>query len=170
MIIYHPYKDANHCAYRLLSILIGCKTPVSLNYLHIADFYYLFPCQLKNIERWPRAGTNLAKHIDGIEDSYEHFENPRRTFFELKTIRRNVIIYLLSKGLLEYTDNDLIKVKVSNIPKAMIELLESDVFRTSIEFTAITQNMKGLKMYGESGLKSKSGFMEYRYDVPKVKA
>ena len=47
MIIYHPYKDANHCTYRIISILHKCQKPVNINYLHLADFYHLFPSQLK---------------------------------------------------------------------------------------------------------------------------
>ncbi|GAB3535090.1 ABC-three component system middle component 5 [Photobacterium alginatilyticum] len=168
MIIYHPYKDANHCAYRIISILVGCSTPVNINYLHIADFYHLFPCQLKSIDRWPRKGSNNHRIINKIEDAYERLENPRRMFFELKTIRRNVIINLLSRNLVEYTRDNLIKLKQNNLPQDIVNLLDKDQFRKSAEFKLITENMRSLKLYGESGLKSKSGLMEYRYDVSKA--
>ncbi|KJF86993.1 ABC-three component system middle component 5 [Photobacterium phosphoreum] len=167
MIIYHPYKDANHCVYRILSILTACNQPVNLNYLHIADFYHLFPCQLKNIEKWPSKNSSNYKYIQNIQDAYENIENPRKIFFELKTIQRNIIINLLSRNIIEYTKDDLIKIK--NIPKSIYNLMNEDIFRKTKEFEIITKNMKALNLYGTSGLKSKSGLMEYRYDLPKIK-
>ncbi len=165
MIIYHPYKDANHCAYRLLSILSACRMPVNINYLHIADFYHLFPSQLKNIDKWPRKNTTLYNKLHQIPDSYEYIDNPRKIFFELKTIRTNVLINLLSKNLIEYTNDNLIKIKHHKLPDSLVEQIKSDEFRKSIEFQIITTKMKDLKLHGESGLKSKSGLMEYRYDL-----
>ncbi|MEZ8152243.1 ABC-three component system middle component 5 [Vibrio sp. 10N.261.49.A5] len=165
MIIYHPYKDANHCAYRLLSILSACSIPVSINYLHIADFYYLFPSQLKNIDKWPRKNSIIYNHLHSIPDSYEYIENPRKIFFELKTIRANVLISLLSKDLIEYTSDNLIKIKHHQLPDPLADQIASDEFRKSLEFQVITTKMKDVKLHGESGLKSKSGLMEYRYDL-----
>ncbi len=165
MIIYHPYKDANHCAYRLLSILSACRMPVNINYLHIADFYHLFPSQLKNIDKWPKKNTTLYNKLHQIPDSYEHIDNPRKIFFELKIIRANVLINLLSKNLIEYTNDNLIKIKNHKLPDSLVEQMKSDEFRKSIEFQIITTKMKDLKLHGESGLKSKSGLMEYRYDL-----
>ncbi|HIF9480998.1 ABC-three component system middle component 5 [Photobacterium damselae] len=165
MIIYHPYKDANHCAYRILSILSVCKIPVNINYLHIADFYHLFPGQLKYIDKWPRKNTDIYNKLQNIPDSYECVDNPRKIFFELKIIRTNVLINLLSKNLIEYTDDNLIKIKYHNLPDSLVEQIKCDKFRESVAFQIITTKMKDLKLYGESGLKSKSGLMEYRYDL-----
>lgn len=165
MIIYHPYKDANHCAYRLLSILSACRMPISINYIHLADFYHLFPSQLKNIDKWPRKNTAEYNQLHKTPDSYEHIGNPRKIFFELKTIRTNVLISLLSKKIIEYTDDHLIKIKLHKLPNSLVEKIKIDEFRKSIEFKIITEKMKDLKLHGESGLKSKSGLMEYRYDL-----
>lgn len=47
MIIYHPFKDANHCSYRIISLLYQNKNKVSDEAIKFMDFYYLFPEQLK---------------------------------------------------------------------------------------------------------------------------
>ena len=165
MLIYHPYKDANHCAYRLLSILSACRVPVNLNYLHIADFYHLFPSQLKHIDKWPRKNSVIYNAIQKIPESYEYIDNPRKIFFELKTIRANVLINLLSKNLIECTTDNLITIKHQKLPLSLVKQIDNDEFRRSSEFQIITTKMKDLKLHGESGLKSKSGLMEYRYDI-----
>ncbi|EOC1766442.1 ABC-three component system middle component 5 [Vibrio fluvialis] len=167
MIIYHPYKDANHCTYRIISILHKCQKPVNINYLHLADFYHLFPSQLKNIDKWPRKNTRLYKHIHNLDDTYESFDNPKRVFYELKNIRRNVLINLLSKKIITYLDSNknLIKLNIELLPESILDTLNKDSFRKSLEFKAITDDMESLTLYGESGLKAKSGLMEYRYDI-----
>ncbi|MEY0629774.1 ABC-three component system middle component 5, partial [Providencia rettgeri] len=100
MIIYHPLKDANHCSYRIISLLYKNNNKVNEDNIKFMDFYYLFPDQLKHISRWPRSNSKLAKQIQTIKSSYEHIENPRRIFFELNIIRKNTIAHLFSKGIL----------------------------------------------------------------------
>ncbi|KJF83402.1 ABC-three component system middle component 5 [Photobacterium angustum] len=166
MIVYHPYKDANHCAYRIISILSACNIPVNVNYLHIADFYYLFPSQLKNIEKLVRSNSVAYNDLQLIEDSYENMENSRKVFFELKSIRNNVLYSLVSKGLVEFTTKEFfIKINYKKLPISLVNEMEKDSFRKSKAFEIITTKMKDLKLYGESGLKSKSGLMEYKYDI-----
>ena len=100
MIIYHPFKDANHCSYRIISLLYKNNNKIRDEHLNFMDFYYLFPCQIKNIDGWPRSNSKLARRISTIEDTYETIENPRRIFFELNIIRRNTLAHLFSKGIL----------------------------------------------------------------------
>ncbi|MDX2353240.1 ABC-three component system middle component 5 [Stutzerimonas xanthomarina] len=51
MLMYHPAFDANHCLYRIVSILRATDDQqISWPLLRMLDFYYLFPGQLKNIK------------------------------------------------------------------------------------------------------------------------
>jgi len=61
MIIYHPFKDANHCSFRIISLLYKNKNKISDDIIKFMDFYYLFPQQLKNICGWPRSNSKIAK-------------------------------------------------------------------------------------------------------------
>ncbi|HHW4389910.1 TPA: ABC-three component system middle component 5 [Escherichia coli] len=163
MIIYHPFKDANHCSYRIISLLYKNNNKIRDEHLNFMDFYYLFPCQIKNIDGWPRSNSKLARRISTIEDTYETIENPRRSFFELNIIRRNTLAHLFSKGILSLID-EYIHLNIERIPTSLINTLEADTFRATFEFTTIANEIPKLAIKGKKGLKAKTNLMEYRYD------
>ncbi|MEQ5296100.1 ABC-three component system middle component 5 [Providencia rettgeri] len=163
MIIYHPLKDANHCSYRIISLLYKNNNKVNEDHIKFMDFYYLFPDQLKHISRWPRSNSKLAKEIQTIENSYEHIENPRRIFFELNIIRKNTVAHLFSKGIITLVEEHLI-LHENKIPISFITAIENDPFRDSFIFKIITDSIPKLAIKGKNGLKAKTNLMEYRYD------
>ncbi|MEV3810200.1 ABC-three component system middle component 5 [Aeromonas dhakensis] len=163
MIIYHPFKDANHCSYRIISLLYKSKIKVNESQINFMDFYYLFPEQLNKINGWPRANSKLAKKLSDITVHYEQIENPRRIFFELKLLRKNTLAHLFSKGILSLSD-DLLILHEEKLPSKLIDTLESDAFRKSFEFITITSEIPKLKIKGNRGLKARTNLMEYRYD------
>ncbi|ACT11774.1 MULTISPECIES: ABC-three component system middle component 5 [Pectobacterium] len=163
MIIYHPFKDANHCSYRIISLLYKNNSKIRDEHLNFMDFYYLFPCQMQNIDGWPRSNSKLAHKISTINHSYETIENPRRIFFELNIIRKNTLAHLFSKGILSLID-EYISLNVERIPASLINTLETDIFRASFEFATIANEIPKLTIKGKKGLKAKTNLMEYRYD------
>ncbi|WP_174868637.1 ABC-three component system middle component 5 [Pectobacterium polaris] len=163
MIIYHPFKDANHCLYRIISLLYNNKSSISEEQISFMDFYYLFPSQLKNITGWPRANSKLAIGIGNIGDSYENIENPRRVFFELNTIRKNTLAHLFSKKIISLNENNL-HLHEDMIPKELLNKLQSDSFRKGFEYSVIAKEIPKIKFKGKNGLKAKTNLMEYRYD------
>lgn len=163
MIIYHPFKDANHCSYRIISLLYKNKNKINDDVIKFMDFYYLFPQQLKNICGWPRSNSKIAKSIKLIDTSYEFIENPRRVFFELNVIRKNTLAHLFSKGIISFSEDSLI-LHENKIPQSLINTLENDTFRTSFEFSVISNELSKLPVKGKNGLKAKTNLMEYRYD------
>lgn len=168
MLIYHPAFDANHCLYRIVSILHATNdTPVSWSLLRILDFYYLFPGQLKNIKPWPREIQEFKTHATKIPDQFEDITNPARTFFELQSFQKTAMLELISKGIISKTsfDNDIIELEPNSIATAYIELLETDDFLKSDIFKLITTGLPKVKFSGANGLKSRSGLMEYVYDI-----
>lgn len=167
MIIYHPYKDANHCAYRLMSLMYGLVAPATSTFLSIADFYYLFPSELKQLDNWPRKNSSDYKIVNAIEDSHEHISDPRMTFFEMKEVRNNAFLNLISRGIIYELPNTNKKFSLirDSIPDSLIEVLDSDAFRVSNVYNIITKKLFLLPLNGHNGLKAKSGLMEYRYDA-----
>lgn len=163
MIIYHPFKDANHCSYRIISLLYKNNSKIRDEHLNFMDFYYLFPYQMQNIDGWPRSNSKLARQISTIAHSYETIENPRRIFFELNIIRKNTLAHLFSKGILSLID-EYIFLNIERIPASLINTLEADTFRASFEFTTIANEIPKLAIKGKKGLKAKTNLMEYRYD------
>lgn len=164
MIIYHPFKDANHCLYRLISILYKNESLISEDLLSFMDFYYLFPSQLKKITGWPRANSKLYKEVNNIDESYEIIDNPRRIFFELRDIRKNTLAYLLSKKIVIVKNDNYLKLDANKLPLELSKKIELDTFRKTVEYSLITKELPKIKIKGKTGLKFKSNLMEYRYD------
>jgi hypothetical protein len=154
MIIYHPFKDANHCSYRIISLLYKNNSKIRDEHLNFMDFYYLFPCQMQNIDGWPRLNSKLARQISTIKHSYETIENPRRIFFELNIIRKNTLAHLFSKGILSLID-EYIFLNIEKIPTSLINTLETDTFRASFEFTTIANEIPKLAIKGKKASRQK---------------
>lgn len=163
MIIYHPFRDANHCSYRIISLLYKNENKVNEEHLDFMDFYYLFPDQLKNIDNWPRSNSKLAVKIQSIARSYENIDNPRRIFFELNIIRTNTLAHLFSKGILSIEEG-YICLNAKKLPEPLVHCLENDNFRLDFVFSILANEIPKLSIKGNKGLKAKTNLMEYRYD------
>ncbi|EKE74962.1 ABC-three component system middle component 5 [Gallaecimonas xiamenensis] len=167
MLMYHPAFDANHCLYRVVSILRATSdTKVSWQLLRMLDFYYLFPSQLKNIKPWPRDIGKLKALVMKIPDQFEDLTNPARTFFELETFQKTATLELIAKGVLSKAafDKGIMELEPDSLPSAYIALLDTDDFLKSDAFEVITKGLPSTKFSGSNGLKFRSGLMEYIYD------
>lgn len=164
MLLYHPVGDANHCIYRLISILEGVKqNKAQLTSLQLADFFYLFPEQLKKIEKWPRSNSRSKQIITSIPSSYEIIENPRRVFYDLREVQKGAIMHLKSKGVIK-VQNRSISLNLENIPQPISEALKIDPFRASEIFKIITTEFIIQNTFGSNGMKKRTGLMEFHYD------
>lgn len=168
MLMYHPAFDANHCLYRIVSILRATDDQqISWPLLRILDFYYLFPSQLKNIKPWPSEIRKLKAQVMKIPDQFEDLTNPTRTFFELESFQKTATLELIAKGVLSKSsfDKGIIELEPDSLPSAYTALLDTDDFLKSDAFEVITKGLPKTNLNGSSGLKSRSGLMEYVYDL-----
>lgn len=168
MLMYHPAFDANHCLYRIVSILHATgDAPISWPLLRMLDFYYLFPSQLKNIKPWPSEIRKLKAQVMKIPDQFEDLSNPARTFFELETFQKTATLELIAKGVLSKSsfDKGIMELEPDSLPSAYTTLLDLDDFLKSDAFEVITKGLPSTKLSGSNGLKSRTGLMEYVYDL-----
>ena len=166
--MYHPAFDANHCLYRIVSILHATKdTPINWSLLRMLDFYYVFPSQLKNIAPWPREIQKMKALAMKIPDQFEDLTNPARTFFELQPFKKTAMLELIAKGVLSKPsfDKGFMKLEPGSLRSEYIALLETDDFLKSDAFQVITKGLPSAMFNGVGGLKYRSGLMEYVYDI-----
>lgn len=166
MILYHPLKDANHCIYRMLSILVKSPSEISLERLRVIDFFHIFPHLLASISPWPSDIGEYKKYTKKIPPSFESIPDKRRLFYELTEIHKQSILTLVSKGIL---DKDRAKSGVAmlnknNIPEKLITTIENDEYNNSKIFEILTKGLTVTPWSGRNGLKDRSGLMEFRYD------
>ncbi|NAO55361.1 ABC-three component system middle component 5 [Pseudomonas syringae] len=168
MLIYHPAYDANHCLYRLLAILqatIGAS--ITWDQLRILDYYYLFPSQLKNIKPWPSNLKNFKEKLKSIPNQFEDINNPARILYDLQVFQKTAALELIAKEIISKSEfeNGILKLNCDFIPDGYTELVENDSFLKSDAFEVITKALPKVEFNGASGLKKRSGLMEYIYDV-----
>lgn len=168
MLMYHPAFDANHCLYRIVSILYATTDQqISWPLLRLLDFYYLFPSQLKNIKPWPSEIRNLKARVLKIPEQFEDLTNPARTFFELESFQKTATLELIAKGVISKSsfDKGIMELEPDSLPSAYTALLDTDNFLKSEAFEVITKGLPRTKFNGSNGLKFRSGLMEYIYDL-----
>ncbi|MEJ5904563.1 ABC-three component system middle component 5 [Pseudomonas kermanshahensis] len=131
------------------------------------DFYYLFPSQLKNIKPWPSEIQKLKALVTKIPEQFEDLTNPARTFFELEIFQKTATLELIAKGVISKSsfDKGIMELEPDSLPSAYTALLDTDVFLKSDAFEVITKGLPKTKFNGSNGLKSRSGLMEYIYDL-----
>ncbi|MGY3296378.1 hypothetical protein ACVWY1_000798 [Pseudomonas sp. TE6288] len=168
MLMYHPAFDANHCLYRIVSILHAtADQQISWPLLRMLDFYYLFPSQLKNITPWPSEIRKLKTKVATIPEQFEDLSNPARTFFELESFQKTATLELIAKGVISKSsfDKGIMELEPDSLPSAYTALLDNDDFLKSDAFEVITKGLPKTKFNGSNGLKFRSGLMEYIYDL-----
>jgi len=73
------------------------------------------------------------------------------------------LAHLFSKGIISFSE-DILILHENKIPQPLINTLENDTFRTSFEFSVISNELSKLPVKGKNGLKAKTNLMEHRYD------
>jgi len=167
MLVYHPSFDANHCAYRFLHILyISEVKDFDWEILRIADFYYLFPHLLQQIQPMPKNLVKGKKYFKEITAPYEKIPNPKRLMFDLRDIQNSTIASLISKQLIEKSNfnSGVVSLNADRIPKVLVEKFKLNPITDENWFKFFIKAIAFVEMYGKSGFKSKTGLMEYRYD------
>jgi len=166
MILYHPLKDANHCIYRMLSILIKSPSEISLERLRVIDFYHIFPHLLDSISPWPNDIKIYKKYTKNIASSFESIPDKRRLFYELSEIHRQSISTLVSKGILDKdrSKSGIATLNKENIPEKILNIIESDEYNNSKIFEVLTKGLTVTSWKGRNGFKNRSGLMEFIYD------
>ncbi|EJD6044302.1 hypothetical protein M0J40_RS16860 [Providencia rettgeri] len=167
MLIYHPVFDANHCVFRTLILLQEqnyCEVDIEL--FRLMDFYLLFPSLLKSIKPFPNQLRKYKKSVNLINEPYENIINPNRIFLELRRIQSIAFHHLLSKQLIDMKSFENGKIKRTNIclPDSLLASMNQVEYKKTEWFTLISSELIKIEFYGASGLKKRTGLMEYRYD------
>ena len=167
MLIYHPAYDANHCLYRMLLILESTKVEkIRWEIFKLLDFYLLFPHLLKSIQPIPSTLRSYKKIINDIPDSYEEFTNTNRILFDLEEIQNTSILNLMAKEFIELDlfQEKFVKRTNKELPSNLLNIIKKDPLRDMNWFNLIVEHLILINFDGKTGLKARSGLLEYRYD------
>lgn len=168
MLIYHPAYDINHSIYRILLILnSSVHKEFQWDLLRLMDFYLLFPHLLKQISPLPMTVKSYKKLINTLPDAYESMLNTKRILFELEPIQNTAIQNIMAKDLIDLDkfQDGIVSRSDTALPDELARRLQADVIAGEEWFRFITNELPALEFNGKSGLKQRSGLMEYKYDT-----
>ncbi|WP_298954597.1 ABC-three component system middle component 5 [uncultured Nonlabens sp.] len=137
--------------------------------LRILDFYLAHPFEISNF----RFGTlDFDRQMKSLFprkiNPYQNLRNPKKLFIRMNPYQQIAIKRLASYGLIEidFTNKGSVTVKDKNSLSTIIQNME-------INLSVSEQNALNvactyfffMSYYGNNGLKSRSGLIEFKYDA-----
>ena len=166
MLTYHPIHDPSHCIFRILCVMHDMKNKkIAIDLARILDFYLVFPHELKSLSL-PRDLHETKRAFKTIRDPYENLPTSSRLMYELSSIQDQALKALMAKGLIEQSEmaSGYISVRKKILPSEIGALIQQSSFRTTEWYHALVGVISEIPLKGKSGLKDRSGLLEYRYD------
>ena len=165
MLLYHPAFDTYHSAFRLLLLMWNSDDrEMHFARLRILDFYLLFPAELKNMS-FPRSLMREKSRWKKLRSRYNQITDPRRVFDELASFQLSGMQTLLSTGLTtQKGQSDVVALLRETLPAPLVRELESGTAARTELLRLLTGPFKDIELYGQDGLKARTGLFEYRYD------
>lgn len=167
MLQYHPVHDPYHTAYRFLRLLIAIdEDAVSYQKLCILDYYLLFPSEIESIKFQAEWVREWKRKFRDRKNPYFGGASKYSVFRQLNVAQEAASRLLTSCGILGYVDSsdDEVSIILSNVPiEVLSEVNQSNEGDRSL-MVFLTSHLASLRLYGPSGLKMRTGLMEYRYD------
>jgi hypothetical protein len=150
----------------MLQLLTAMKQQeVELDRLRIWDFYLTFPNEARKI-KYPTALSELKKVFKQKEENpYEDLIDAKRIIERMKPYQIAALHCIASYGLIDA--KSLSKNIVIRTEKELPQELLSKFEETSAEKSNVIKLVIGfteLPLYGQMGLKYRTGLIEFRYD------
>lgn len=166
MIVYHPRSDIYHCMFRLINI-VNCIGMEEFEHsrLRIYDMFFLFPHFIKDIE-FPRAKgvSNLKKKANLIPHPYENLPDKKRLFSELGDYQIQAIQILLAKNIF-IEENGVLRKSDGFENTKIKDIIYQKIDYDQKFFISVINVLNSVEISGNTGLKKRTGLMEYRYDA-----
>ena len=167
MLVYHPAFDLYNCIFRMLSLLAYSKEEeIYLDKLRIWDFYLTFPNEVREIA-FPIEMRSLKEKIfkDKV-NPYEELSDSKRTFERMKPFQLSAIKCIAVYGFVDskLLGKSRVKKTDKEIPAKLKEQFELISTEKSNVIKLVTNDFVNLPLYGEKGLKARTGLIEFKYD------
>jgi ABC-3C biological conflict system middle component len=165
MLIYHPAFDAYHCTFRLLALTKKCPV-MEVDKARILDFYLAFPNVVAEM-RLPQDRSAIRTLAKSLINPYRNPVNAKRTFTDMQQVQIAALSALAASGFL---DSDAlaegtVRRTTKEMPNDLEEMIAAFLTRDRGMAAALIEGLCNLPTFGVSGLKDRSGLLEYRYDV-----
>lgn len=167
MLTYHPAYDPYHCFLRMVSLLVKINSKdFPIDSLRIMDFYLCIPSALEGF-RFPKREMGKKKIFIAKKNSYNGTGDSSVIFNNLRAIQDGIFEVLLSRSMIDCDQflRGSIIVRKDGFTAEVYKLLEMQKSLDPDAMDLLVNSFSKIDLLGPEGLKSRSGLMEYRYDV-----
>lgn len=166
MLVYHPAFDLYHCVFRILQILEHMKRKdVEVDRLRIWDFYLTFPNEARKI-RFPQDLKELKRVFkSNAPNPYEDLMDAKRILLRMRSYQEAALKCLASYNLID-TD-ELNRGIVRRTDQGIPDDIKEKLVKLNIEqqnVLKLVEGFKDLPLFGKSGLKERTGLIDFKYD------
>jgi hypothetical protein len=167
MLIYHQHHDTYHCIFRMLSIIsILGERNIEFAKLRIIDFYFVFPHLVDEISFPRMQGTKQIKAMSkSFPKPFESLPNKKRLFSEMGDFQIQAIRILSSKNILLEDKSGIVSKGNYFSNDCISDLLYNNIYIEEKFFSNLVNICFEIPLLGNSGLKMRTGLMEFRYDA-----
>ena len=165
MLVYHPAYDAYHCVFRAL-LITDLIQSLEVQRLRILDFFLSFPAEIRNI-RLPREHAEARRLAQGLANEYHGPVSMSQAFRDMEHIQLAAFRTLAASEIFSAThfEDGIIFRTDASIPDDFREKLSAAKARDRGALEYIVRGLGSLPLFGDGGLKHRTGLMEHRYDV-----
>lgn len=163
MLVYHPAFDVYHGVFRALLLLENTPAKsMPADTLRIVDLYYVFPYLLADLE-FPKGAGAKGRKLAGSPSRFNTLPSPKMFLEQSKGLHKLIVAALagrelisvdaLKEGLVTRTNNPVPGELLKHAAPEDLDLAEYLGTKIAI-----------VPLFGKTGLKARSKFMEFRYD------
>lgn len=167
MIGYHPALDPTHAAFRIVRLFCMERGRMwERDRLRIADFFLLFPAAIPTM-RLPRGQVRWRAVFQHRSNRYWRSGHPKAHFDRVRPFHDAGTRLLLGVGAIRVRDvagHTMTEFVVDRLPPGLLRRAQKRNSEDS-EFTDfVRQVILVEELTGASGLKDRTGLLEFRYD------
>ena len=167
---YQPAFDAFHSVFRILRALPYVQSVGGLprDHVRILDFYMLYPFRIAAVRLMPQH-RRFKKFETSYENRKPYGEQPDDVvmFSRMRPIQFTAMETLAEKLIIDPTEwqNDQVIPTGAGLPEELAARVEAANTNEAALADLITVLSREYSLYGQNGLKNRTGLLEYRYDA-----
>lgn len=154
--LWHPMRDAHHCTYRLIALLLAVPTnSIAVAKLSFLDLFYLFPQYLRNITPNSDAvarkrGLKLPKN----KDEFVHVPDIRLVYRDVQQYQKVAMNRMVGRGILEASEYkaETAALVLEAIPEALKVHIEDRSKNSTELLSYIANDIADLPMDGPKSI------------------
>ena len=167
---YQPALDPFHSVFRLLRVLPYVESAGVLHrdHVRILDFYLLYPFRISAARLTPQH-RRFRKFETSYEDRKPYGEQPDDVvmFSRMQPIQFTAMETLADKLVIDPTEwqHDRVRPTGTKLPEELAARVATANAAEPELADLVSVLSKEYSLYGQNGLKNRTGLLEYRYDA-----